>query len=158
MTEDLRQYLKIDKLALDEELVNQASLYFKISEAYTEAAAERDLLKETLAYGDAKIEQDIRKELGDKCTEGKVKSLLTINEKHAEANGHYLDAKIKADRLAALKEAFHQRGYMLRDLAQLFISNYYGADSVKVTQNGESAVYRAKRIRRRDADVTERID
>lgn len=158
MIEDLRQYLLIDKTALDDELVKQASLYFKVSEAWTEASAERDLLKETLSYKDAKIEQRIRKELGDKATEGKVKSLVTIDEEHAEANGQYLDAKVKADRLAALKDAFHQRGYMLRDLAQLFISNYYGADSVRVTPTNSDAVYKSQRAKMSAGRRSDRID
>lgn len=152
MIEDLRQYLKIDKHALDDELVMHPTLFFKVAEAMTEAVAERDLLKEELAYTDAELDKTIRLQLGDKATEGKVKSHILVHKDHTEATNRFLVAKEKADLLTALKEAFHNRGYMLRDLAQLYVNNYYSTDSVRTTPTTSDAIYegtRAKMAERR---------
>lgn len=152
MIEDLRQYLKIDKHALDDELVKHPSLFFKVAEAMTEAVAERDLLKEELAYTDAELDKQVRIILGDKATEAKVKGQVAIHKDHVYATSRYLEAKKQADMLAALKEAFHNRGYMLRDLAQLYVNNYYSTDSVRTTPTTSDAVYegtRAKMAERR---------
>ncbi len=147
MIDDLKQYLQVDKHALDEELVRQPSLFYRISELYVEAVAVRDSQKEKLAVIDAEIEQEIRRKLGNKCTEGKVKGILLLDEDHHQAAEMYLDAKRKADQLQALKEAFHMRGYMLRDLAQLFISNYFTSDAMRTTPSTDEAVYKQRRGR-----------
>jgi len=148
MINDLKQYLKIDKLALDEELTQQASLLYQISEEYAVAVGERDGLKESLAIEAAKADQRAREQLGDKATEPKVKALVTLDEQRIAANGKYLDAKYQADALEALKDSFQQRGYMLRDLAQLYISNYYTTDSVRSTPQTNEALYRSKRMQK----------
>src|SRR5258707_11639907 len=144
MLEELKQYLKINKFALDDELVGQASVFYKVGEMFAEATAKRDAQKEHLATIAAELEQNVRTRLGDKATEGKVKSLVLLEEEHIAETQAYLEAKAEADKLFALKEAFQQRGYMLRDLAQLFVANYYSRDSVRPTAKTDEAVYRVR--------------
>lgn len=136
-TDEFRAYLAIDKHALDQELQEQPMLFFKISEAFVQAAAERDMLKEQLATVDARLDGEARRILdksGDKYTEAMVKNAVQTDKKHEAGMKNYLAAKEQADVLAALKEAFHSRGYMLKDLCNLYVSNYYDEESFKDTR------------------------
>lgn len=124
----LKSRLAINKSGLDDEVSQQPMLYFEVSEAYVEAAAVRDACKEELTSIDAVLDGEVRTALArseEKVTEAMVKNSVQSHQKHQDAFDTYMTAKTKADLLAALKEAFAQRGYMLRDLAQLFMASYY---------------------------------
>ena len=153
---ELKRYLKIDKHRLDEELEEQPMLLFQISEAFVQASAERDTLKERLATMDAILDGTVRMKLErtqDKVTEAMVKTSIQTDPKHEAASAAYLKAKNQADLLAVLKEAFHSRGYMIRDLCTLYAANYYEQGSAKPTNDTNRATYsmgRQKRERLRD--------
>lgn len=153
---ELKQYLRINKHRLDEELEEQPMLLFQISEAFVQASAERDMLKEQLATIDATLDGKARTKLErtqDKVTEAMVKNSVQTSPDHEAASAAYLKAKNQADLLAALKEAFHSRGYMIRDLCTLYAANYYEQGSAKPTNNTNRATYsmgRQKRERLRD--------
>lgn len=145
--EDFKEYLQIDKHALDEELVKHPTLLFEIGEAYVEAVAERDALKEQLATTDATLDGMVRKELeitGEKATESIVKNKVQSHPLHQTASDAYLSSKLKADTLAALKEAFSTRGYMLRDLCQLYTANYFEQTSTKSSAAGDVVYHRQR--------------
>lgn len=153
MTEidELRNYLKIDKHKLDEELEEQPMLLFQISEAYVQAAAERDMLKEALATTDAKLDKKAREYLDkreEKVTEAMVKNFVLTDKEHEKATQAYFDAKNQADLLFALKEAFQSRGYFLRDLATLYTANYYEQGVAKPTNATNRATYSMGRQKR----------
>ena len=152
--DEFRKYLEIDKNDLDTEVSRHPSLLYEIGEAYVEAAAQRDALKEMLATIDAQLDSIVREELeGEKVTESIVKSRIQVHPNHKAAFQAHIDAKELADKLAALKEAFHARSYMLRELAALFVSNYFSSTSVQDTTT-DAAVY--KRQRQRLAEARER--
>lgn len=150
MTEidELKTYLKIDRNRLDEELEEQPMLLFQISEAYVQAAAQRDMLKEALATVDAKLDRKGREELDkreDKVTETMVKNYVQTHKDHETATRSFLGAKGEAELLFALKDAFVSRGFMLRDLCSLYTANYYEQGSAKPTNTGNRATYSMKR-------------
>jgi hypothetical protein len=148
--DEYRNYLVIDKHKLDDELKHQASLFYTISEACMQAIAERDYLKEMLARADADCDADIRNAFKDeKITEAMVKNEILGQKTHKKAFDDWLVAKTKADQLEALKEAFRQRGFMLRDLCQLHVSQYYGDISVQGTNATDTARYNERRERLR---------
>src|SRR5690348_14596091 len=120
--------LAIDKSALDEEISTQPSLFYAVAEGFIEAAAERDACKEELTTVDAQLDGQVRMVLAsteEKVTEAMVKNAVQTHKDHQAAFDTYMEAKTKADLFGAMKEAFAQRGYMLRDLAQLYVSSYY---------------------------------
>lgn len=144
----LKNRLKIDKSSLDREVTEQPMLFFSVAELYEEAAAERDMLKEELATVDAELDGVIRAKLGDKkVTEAVVKNGVQLNPKHEKAFQAYLEAKTKAGRLASMKDSFQQRGYMLRDLASLYVASYFEQSSVQGTNNTDTARYNSHRER-----------
>lgn len=147
---DLQQQLAIDKLVLDDEVIRQPVLFYSISEMLVDALAERDGAKEDLAATDADLDGEWRKKLAklyDKVTEQMVKNHVQTDIRHEQAFDSYLDAKTRADKLLALKEAFQQRSYMLRDLVSLYSANYYETSSMKPTQTQEASHYALNRAR-----------
>lgn len=141
---EIKEYLIIDKNRLDREITQHPELLFRVCEAYIEAAAERDARKEMLAMVDAELDAEIREELKDeKVTEAMVKNRIQVHQKHVDAWSSFVEAKQQADVLNALKESFVARGYMLRDLAQLHIANYWENNSV----TGTDPIYRRQRQR-----------
>lgn len=148
--DEFRKYLEIDRSSLDDEVRRHASLLFKVSEAMVEAIAKRDYFKEHLASMDAKIDQELRADFedkGDKYTESQIKSLILTDKERCGVNAKLLEAKAEADKLIALKDAFHQRGYMIRDLCSLYVANFYEDSSVRETSKTSDAVYTRRRAR-----------
>jgi uncharacterized membrane protein YheB (UPF0754 family) len=130
---EFKKYLQIDKHALDECVMQQPHLFFQVSEAFMQAAAKRDALKEELAVVDAKLDAEVREDLEKsdiKITEAKVKSNIGTDKRHEAAFRKYIAAKEHADVLMALKDAFQQRSYMLRDMVQLYATNYFEDSSM----------------------------
>ncbi len=147
----LKKYLLIDKSSLDDELAHQSEIFYRIAEAYVEAVAKRDMLKEDMATVDAMLDGQIRATAAEKITEAQVKSKIQLDPTHQAASNSYFDAKTRADLLGALKEAFGQRSYLIRDLCQLYISNYYGANAVQGTSGTDAVAYRQRRHRLAEA-------
>jgi hypothetical protein len=144
--DEFRKYLKIDKQALDDEVMQQPSLFFEVSEAYTLAVAERDALKEELALVDGSLFGGYRKQ-DPKATDTLIKSKISIEKGHRAAFTEYLEAKEYADKLGALKDAFNQRSEMLKALGRLYASNYFEQMALKPTQSTDAMVYRRQRER-----------
>lgn len=153
---DLQAQLAIDKSTLDDEVIRQPVLFYTISEALTDANAERDAAKEELATVDADLDGHWRKKLSkvqDKITEKMVQNCVQTSPEHEKAFDAYLAAKTKADKLSALKDAFQQRSYMLRDLVSLYSANYYEEASIKPSRAQEASHYAQNRERMSNARV-----
>jgi len=148
--DDLKKNLAIDKTVLDDEVIRQPVLFFEISEQVTIAIAERDAAKEELAYIDAELNAHYRTTLKGtvtRVTDNQILSHIQRDKDHIAAFDTWAAAKLKADKLLALKEAFQQRSYMLRDLVSLYSANYYETTSMKPTQAQEASHYPANRAR-----------
>src|SRR5882672_8447215 len=144
--EEFRSYLLINKNSLDDEVSRQPSLFEKVGDAYTEAAAERDALKEALATVDARLDIAVRK-ASEKITEAAVKSQIQLHKDHLGAFKAYLAAKEQTDKLGVLKDSFHMRSQMLKELSGLYISNYFEASSSRGNARTDKAVYERQRAR-----------
>lgn len=145
----LRQFkskLRIDKNNLDGELVIQSQTFYEISERLTWAKAERDEIKRECDELAAELKSVIFQE-NPKLAATKADSLVKKDEDFIEL---YKERK-EADRIVgmweALVEAFKSRGYMLRQLADLYVANYYSPTSA-----GESR----QEKRAKSAERTER--
>lgn len=153
---DLQAQLAINKSELDDEVIRQPVLFYTISEQLTDAIAERDAAKEELAATDADLDGQWRKKLAAtkgtaRVTEKQVENHVLTSAAHEKAFDDYLKAKTRADKLLALKEAFQQRSYMLRDLVSLYSANYYEVSAIKPTQAQEASHYSANRARMSNA-------
>jgi len=146
---ELKEQLAIDKSVLDDEVIRQPVLFYAISEAMTDAIAVRDAAKEDLATTDAELDKVVRMQMAglEKYTEAMVKNAVQIHPRHKKAFNAYLDAKSDADKLEALKDAFKQRSYMLRDLVSLYSANYFEDASIKPSAAVEASHYHSNRDR-----------
>lgn len=127
LIEEFQQYLQIDKTKLDEAMASQGDLFFRVGEAYANAVSERDAAKEALNAVDAELSRDCRVpgKTDQKMTEGSIKDIVQGHPQHAQAFELYNNAKHLAERLSALRDAFQERGRMLRDLGNLYATGYF---------------------------------
>jgi hypothetical protein len=142
-----REMLRIDKNNLDEEMLRQPFVYQDISEAYVNAAGERDFAKEALARVDAKLAEEFRAKAAkdkERTSETKIGDLVIRAPEHVEAHLEFAAKKRKADILSALQSSFDQRGKMLRELASLYVAGYFDRVVVKAgreeTKNANAAI------------------
>jgi hypothetical protein len=146
--EEFEKYLVIDKNRLDDELVQQASLMQTVSDAYADALAKQTKLKEALAKVDAEIDVEIRNEAADtKLTETMVRNQVILSPGHIKAFNAWLDAKLVTDKLEGMKDSFKQRSYNLRELSNLFVANYYEANSTRGDSRTDEMIYKRRRAR-----------
>lgn len=152
--EELHAQLAIDKSVLDDEVIRQPVLFYTVSEALTDVIAERDAAKEELNSVDAELDGKWRAKFAKantKVTDKVVLSAVQIDPLHEKAFTDWLQAKTRAEKLAALKEAFQQRSYMLRDLVSLYSANYYEDASIRPSREQEASHYAANRQRMSNA-------
>ena len=136
--DELRTYLVIDKTRLDENLMEHPDLYFRVSDAASIKASLRDRAYETIKRTDASLATTIREQIVDekgKATEAMVSQAVLDHREHKKAIDRHLDLKEEAAKLDALCEAFKQRGYMLREMVQLYISGYYSDVTARSSQH-----------------------
>lgn len=134
--EELKKLLEIDKHSLDDEIVHQPQIFFRISEAAVKASAHRDFCKEEVKRVDADLAAYHRRKIeksGSRATDAAVASAVAADQKHQKAVDRHIKAIQRADLSNALKESFSQRSYMLRDLATLFVANYF--EKTAITDN-----------------------
>lgn len=132
--DEFQKYLIIDKNSLDEELEKQPILLFEICRATSEAISLRDSEKQRLEVIDASINEDLRQEAfrtNTKITEAKLAAAVLLDHRHTQTYADYSEARKEADLWIALKEAFIQKGFALRELVELYLSGYFATSSVK---------------------------
>lgn len=123
--QEYRQYLSIDRTDLDACLMEQPETYEHVAQEVVRANASRDQLKLELEELQAQLDQDLRAEAAksdERITEAALQNKLRSLPKIQAAQRAYLAARETAEQWAALKEAFQQRSYMLKELVALFIA------------------------------------
>jgi hypothetical protein len=135
-----KEAIIIDRNDLDTELANQPGIFLEVAQAYTQAISVRDGLKESLDSLGSSIDLRIRREAvdhGEKLTEALVKARVESNKTYRQHVEDYLAAKAKAEDLFAVKEAFAQRAFVLKDLCGLYIAGYFSTTAVKGKEASE---------------------
>lgn len=132
--ESLKEGLLIDKWSLDEELIRQPSMYWNISDIVVKSINLRDTHKNLIDEAISEVDALIRAEAlasGDKLTETALKARVDASPRIVKMRRNYLELKLQADAYAALKEAYAQRAYVLKDLVALYTSGYFQTSSVQ---------------------------
>jgi hypothetical protein len=128
---DLENGLRIDEHALDEALVQQPDLFYRVSKQLALLISRRDAKKQELAEEEAKADAETREtalKRKDKVTEAEVKSMTRLDPGVIKVSGELLHFSRLVGELSALKEAFQQRSYVLKDLVGLYVAGYYGSN------------------------------
>lgn len=152
LPEDLRTSLAVDRYALDDMLVQQPELIYEVGLFYARAVDQRDALKDDLARIMAEVSADVREEvkgLTPKVTEGGISERVLQNKKVLQAQEALREAKLAAAEAGELKEAFSQRSYMLKDLVNLYLNEYFTRTNNSVTSVKEVEAEKARDAHKR---------
>lgn len=121
--------LRINKDGLDDALISQPEFYRRAASAFAQAVSRRDGCKDELKAIEAKRYLEIRQTATEKLTEVAIKAMVDSSEEVIASRQEHLSACYEADTLEGLKEAFSQRAFMLKDLANLWVNGYFQSSS-----------------------------
>jgi CRP-like cAMP-binding protein len=127
---DLEHALSIDKNAIDEALLQQPDLFYRVSQQLAEAISLRDASKQKRDETEAEIDFNIRRlaeTANQKTTESKIENEKRLNQKVIEASNELGLHNKEVNKWAALKEAYIQRSHALKSLVELYIAGYFGS-------------------------------
>lgn len=154
--EELQEHLAFSKHDLDTAILQHSELYFEVSEQYVNATSIRDECKQLMEESYAKNSLRIRDqavEEGRKLTEDLIKQLTLLDPEYQDAQKEFLLAKNKMELWGALKEAYNARGYMIREIAELWKANYFATNAVEgstdITYEASRSLLAEKRITKR---------
>jgi len=125
----LEKGLAIDEHALNEGVVAQPELFYKVSQQLALQISLRDDAKHSLEVVEAEVDQTIRlvhRKEETKVTENEIRANVATHRDTLAAVKELSKYNRRVGELSALKEAFNQRNFMLKGLIDLYIGNYYG--------------------------------
>lgn len=146
--DEFRERLAFDRDRLDDELIEQAQLYFSAAEECAHAVSRRDEANATkdVQYAEAcEAARTALEQSEEKVTEGKVKELAGQDENYREAVADLSRKKLEADLWAAMKESFVQRGWALREMCEMVKAEVFSVSSVRTGAAGEMGYDATKR-------------
>jgi hypothetical protein len=129
---DFEDRLKIDRHNLDQELIEQPELFYRICEQYALAVSQRDQMNDRCKQVAAERLERWRAKLeakSEKVTEARLKTLAAADPKYTAVVREYAEAARQVDQWLALKDSFGQRAWVLKDLVQLFVAGYFQSNS-----------------------------
>lgn len=125
---DYGRIMPIAKNRLDDEFEMHAEVQLHIGEEMAKFSARKDEAKESLARVDAEIYQEVAAR-DERLSDAKILREVVRDDRHIRAHQLYVAATRELARWTNLYDSWRSRGYMLRSLADLWISNYYAPDS-----------------------------
>jgi len=140
--------LQFNKHELDEAILHHGELFFTVSERVANYSSIRDEAKKRMEESYARNSLRIREqatEEGRKLTEDLVKQLTLLDDDYKEDSICYLRAKWETDVWTALKDAYNARGYMIKEMAELWKASYFNTEAIKGgTEDVQYEIQRAK--------------
>jgi len=125
--------LIIDKNDLDRELMEQADSFFKCAEQYalavSEAAAAKDNVKKVMGKAYKNFSKRTNSN-GKPLTQDMIKAMVDSCKDVRLARKKWHEKILSEGRWGALKDAWAQRSFLLKDLVQMHIKTYLTDDSV----------------------------
>jgi len=119
-----KQQLAIDQHNLDAEMIRQPVLFHDVCEEVVRLQDRVSRLKADLKSVDANLNLKIR-ESGAKVTQDAVQAQIETHPDHTALIQQLSDAVYEQDRWATLRETFRDRTFMLKELSNLYSSNYF---------------------------------
>lgn len=128
LIKEFESFLLIDRDALDDALIQQPDLIYRVTNKVVERISQRDAAKQDLNEVEALADAEIRRDAQiaeEKITADQVKAAIKVNKKVQQAADKLADLTYRVNQWGALKEAFVARGHVLRDLVSLYGNNYW---------------------------------
>jgi hypothetical protein len=141
--DELTEELKFNPHELDKAILNQSVLYQKVHENYAISCSQRDALKklieEVYAQNSLRIRDQANTE-GKKLTEDVVKQLTLLDPDYQEVTTAWLDSKLDSELWGALKESYSSRGYMIKEMAELWMASYFATNAISSPEHTSGEV------------------
>lgn len=141
---DLQQYrnmLRINRHRLDDELEIQAEVMDRISQEVNKLNSKMLEAKERLAREEARVMEEVAENASTKMTVAQLEAAVRRHPDRKAAWMAYDRARFEFDEWEALRDAWKQRGFSIKTLADLYTSHYFTV-----------ADYQVKDRKDRDAD------
>lgn len=141
--EELEAGLAIDRGNLDEALIQQPEIFYRVSEQLVRVTSQRDAAKQALIETEAEVDQRLRvkartDEIKKTETEFASEKILHPDAKAARYKLNELTTQMGT--LEALKEAYQQRSYVLKELTALYAANYFSDSTTSSASRTQSEV------------------
>lgn len=130
--ENMDAAIKIDKHSLDECVMQQPELFYRVAEKLALEISLRDELKDKLTVVQAEVDELVRMDAAKnetKVTESAIKNLVVQHPDVVSVRNTLARLNKSVGLLQALKESYSQRSYMLKELVSLFLASYYGDET-----------------------------
>jgi len=128
---DLEAKLRIDEHHLEHMRRDQPELLYAVSKRVAQLMSKRDTAKKMLKEVEAEVALEIRSQAAqaqEKVTDKGVEAETCIHRDVRTARDAVTEAEAEYNAWDALRESFKDRSYAIRDLIELWLANYYGAD------------------------------
>ena len=132
---ELEQALAIDEYELADARKKQPELFYRVAKAYALTISRRDAAKQSLQDAEARADLDVRRDAQQeerKITEGEVRAMVQVDPAVVQTRAVLSRLSEEVGQLGALKEAFQDRSYALKDLISLYVANYFQASEGNV--------------------------
>ena len=129
--DQFRAMLRVNKHRLDDELEIQAELLEKIGVECARQNSRQIDLKAKLEQIVGRLSEDIRDD-EPKLTVGAVEAKVKREQDYQDAWTSYQSARAEHERWTVLQEAWRQRGFSIKTLADLYGSEYFKLDSTHI--------------------------
>ena len=129
---DYKKDLTINQYELDTEWLTQPSKIADINTQWADAVLVRNRAKERLEVVYAEMDLKIRKDCPEELVnpkEASYKNYITAHPDYRKATEEFLLAEHQVNVLAAGTKAFSSRGDALKNITQLYLSNYFSNPS-----------------------------
>ena len=133
--EELKQRLIINKDMIFQELIDQAELFYQVSEKFSLAASMRDEAKSKVDKAINSAKMEIYKEY-EKATKDQVEAAVAESKGVLEAEKYFRELKKNCNDWDNLVKAFEMRGAMLRKTADLLSSKVFGDTTIDMYSKG----------------------
>ena len=140
----------IDKDALDDEWINQPSLFMRYAEAQAESKMELDRAHEAVKVARSEIIRELKNDY-PKMTEKVIEAHYRTDERHLDAKEAMIEAEYVYNMLNAAVMAMHQRKMALENLVRLQGQEYFSTPTPKGTEKEKEVVREQMDEKRRTA-------
>jgi hypothetical protein len=148
-----RAMLRVDRNSLDDELEIQAEKMDQISQQVNLLNSKMLKAKEDLLRTEARLAISIVEDSSAKMTAGQIDASIKRHRDRQEAWEAYEQARFNFDEWESLRDAWKQRGFSIKTLADLYTSQYF---SIRDHQPSDKRDREGARIDRHQRGYDER--
>jgi hypothetical protein len=131
--EELSAKLQVDELRLDEEIIELPRLLQEVNEYVAAAVYMRDQVQNEIKIAMAEESRDIRvhsEASAKRLTEASIEVGVVLSPRIKAMQTRFEDVKYDLARWQALSEAVRNKGYALKNVAELIIAGYVTPDTI----------------------------